>query len=190
MNIRKNRWTRWLIITAALVLLISVGTGVALSYLMNKTEPIENLLEAGRVECLVKETFNGSVKTDVRVKNTGNTSAYIRAAVISTWQTAGVDSEIYAIHPTEGVDYDVIWGDSSWVKADDGFWYYTLPVSPEDETKMLIYEVRPKGEAPDGYSLSVEIAATAIQAEPASVITDEWGVEVNADGTLNVVPMG
>ena len=84
MNGRINRRTRWLIITVILVLLLSVGTGVALSYLSDKTAPVENTFEAGRVTCSVRETFNGSVKSDVKVKNTGNTEAYIRAAVIAT----------------------------------------------------------------------------------------------------------
>lgn len=186
MNGRINRRTRWLIITVILVLLLSVGTGVALSYLSDKTAPVENTFEAGRVTCSVRETFNGNVKSDVKVKNTGNTEAYIRAAVIATWQTVGTSSEIYAIAPIESVDYDVIWGDSSWILGGDGYWYYTLPVAPDEETRMLIYELTPKSEAPDGYSLSVEIVATAIQSSPADVVLNEWGVTVNGDGTINV----
>lgn len=185
MNSRINGRTRWLIITVMLVLLLSVGTGVALSYLSDVTEPVENILEAGRVTCSVRETFNGSVKSDVKVKNTGNATAYIRAAVIATWQTVGSSSEIYAITPEEGVDYEIIWGDSSWILGDDGFWYHTLPVAPEEETRVLIYQLTPKGEAPDGYSLSVEIVATAIQANPTDAVANEWGATVNSNGTIH-----
>ena len=43
------------------------------------------------------------------------------------------------------------------------------------------------GKAPEGYLLSVEILASAIQSEPSSVVAEQWGVTVT-DGNITDVP--
>lgn len=175
-----NRRGRIIVISLCLVLLVSVGTGAVLSYISYKTPPVENILEAGRVECIVQETFDGSEKTDVTIKNTGNTTAYIRAAVLISWQSESDETEILARVPKEGEDYEITYGDLLWMQGDDGYWYYASPVEPDSATRPLIERVAPLGDAPDGYALSVEILATAIQANPITVVKDEWGV-TNSD---------
>ena len=46
-------------------------------------------------------------------------------------------------------------------------------------------EVLDTANIPDGYFLSVEIVASAIQAKPTSVVTSQWGVTVANDGTIS-----
>ena len=42
------------------------------------------------------------------------------------------------------------------------------------------------GKAPEGYLLSVEILASAIQSESSSVVADQWGVTVTDSGITQV----
>lgn len=179
MNIQKSRRLKWIVLTVCVVLLLSIGTGIALSFLMSEPPPIENAFEPGRVSCVVEQSFDGAATSNVTVKNTGNTSAYIRAAIVITWQSNTSSSEIYARKPQEGVHFEIAYGDALWIKGDDGFWYYTEPVAPDANTQPLVTSITPLGEPPEGYSLSVEFLATAIQSTPGSVVEDEWGVTLS-----------
>ena len=179
MNTQKNRIKVW-ILTASLVLLLLAGAGAVIAYITATDEPIENTFTPAVVACSVEESFDGNVKTDVSVKNTGNVSAYIRVALVVTWKAEAENAEIFARAPKQGVDYIIEWGDESWVEGGDGFWYCTSPVMPEMNTPVLIRRLREQGDAPEGYRLSVEILATAIQSEPAEVVAEEWGVVVNS----------
>ncbi len=178
MNIKSNK-IKWIVLVTSLILLLSIGTGIALSYLMAEPPPVENVFEPGRVSCVVDQSFDGAVTSNVSVKNTGNTSAYIRAAIVITWQSNTGNSEIYARKPKEGVDFEIAYGDALWIKGVDGFWYYAEPIAPEANTNPLVTSITPLGEAPEGYAFSVEFLATAIQSTPGSVVEDEWGVTLS-----------
>lgn len=173
---RRNGSHKALMLTVSIVLLVLVGVGVTVTYIMKKTEPIVNNFLSAKVACAIEENFDGTVKSDVSIKNTGNVSAYIRAKVLVTWQVGADAVEIYSRSPKENENYSVIWGDSSWVLGDDGYWYYTQPVAVGENTSDLIESIIPIGEAPEGYTLSVEILASAIQADPISVVETEWQV--------------
>ena len=50
-------------------------------------------------------------------------------------------------------------------------------------TNELIKECKAvAGKAPEGYSLSVEIIADAIQSVPTHVVVDSWKVKLDTDG--------
>lgn len=172
----------WLAASALLLAAIAVSVGAVFAYLLDKTNTVENTLVPARVSCEVQEVFDGNVKADVSVKNTGNVPAYIRAEYIVTWYSDS--GEILATSPEEGVDHTVTMGGTDWVEGDDGYWYYTRPVGPEESTAVFIKELKPISDAPDGYSLSADIISSAIQAAPTDVVRDEWGVTVNGDGTI------
>ena len=181
MEILKKAKNKWVIISVCVLILAFVGTEAALSYLSDETPPVENTLVAGSVACEVQETFDGNVKSDVSVANIGNTSAYVRAALLVNWRSESDTVEILATRPRAGVDYDIVFGSTVWVEGSDGYWYYSEPVLPEKSTECFIERIAPIDEAPEGYSLSVEIIASAIQANPTSVVETEWGV--SAAGT-------
>ena len=77
---------RSLILLLTLVLLIGSGIGMTVGFLSTRTEPVQNDFTYGKVSCEVLETFdkenNRYIKRDVRIKNTGNTSAYIRVLLV------------------------------------------------------------------------------------------------------------
>ena len=60
-------------------------------------------------------------------------------------------------------------------------------MAPDREIPQLIKECSViDGKAPEGYPLSVEILASAIQSEPSSVVADQWGVTVTDSGITQV----
>ena len=55
-----------------------------------------------------------------------------------------------------------------------------------DNTPVLIKECSAVADKiPEGYGLSVEILGSAIQSTPKSVVAENWGVTVAADGTIS-----
>lgn len=164
-------------VIAVLFLCIIAGTvGGAYAYLTAKTDPISNEFVPAKVSCLVEEDFAEGVKSNVKVRNTGNIDAYIRAVVIATFVSE--DGKVLATAPKESVDYFIQWGDDGWIKGQDGYWYHTKPVKPEETTVLLIesaYELS----VPDGYRLHLQILATGVQSDPAIAVQEAWGVSVN-----------
>ena len=168
-----------------LILAVVLAIGGTLAYIIANTTPVKNEFTPGEVRCEVEETFKHNVKSDVKIKNTGNTAAYIRATYVVTWQKD--DGTVNGKMPVVGTDYTIVFADNTgWKKIGD-YWYYTLPVLPfEDgvetgETGVLIASCKlAEGAAvPTGYHLSVEIIASAIQSEPASVVAEKWHVAVD-----------
>lgn len=198
MNRKLNK--RAVVLLVSLVVLAVASVGATLAYLIAATDPVENTFTPARVSCDVVESFENNVKEDVRIQNTGNTEAFIRAAVVVTWKND--KGEIYAATPQEVTDYTITFNSNNdWVEGDDGFWYHLTEIAPcthvEDQehdgcmTEVLINYCSPvDGRAPNEYYLSVEIIASAIQSAPNSVVAKEWSnakVSVTAtDGALTV----
>ena len=179
-----------LIVTLALLLTVAVGS--TLAYIFMRTDPVNNTFTPAQVSCAVVENGGrlvtnaivntGSEKTNVQIKNTGDTYAYIRVAIVITWKNdQGV---VWAEAPTSN-DYTIEWNLTAdgWVKGPDGYYYYSNAVSSNAFTGILIEKVTLKdGSQPpigtDGtkYYLSVEIVASAIQADGMGVTSaqDAW----------------
>lgn len=162
-----------------LILAAVLAIGGTLAYIIANTASVKNEFTPGEVRCEVLEDFDKITKSDVRIKNTGNTAAYIRATYVVTWQKD--DGTVNAKKPVENTDYTIEFAENSgWTKIDN-YWYYTSPVAADGETGVLITSCKlAEGAAvPTGYHLSVEIIASAIQSEPASVVAEKWNVQVN-----------
>lgn len=181
-----------LITSVALLLLVAVGT--TLAYVFTKTDPLENKFNPSKVSCAVVENGNDPVssgnvpvssKKNVQIKNTGDTDAYIRVAVVVNWASKD-GTKVWATKPVEGTDYTAWTPGTGWIQIGD-YYYYTQSVAPTKTTGTLIenIEVLDTANIPDGYFLSVEIVASAIQAKPTSVVTSQWGVTVANDGTIS-----
>ena len=171
-KIGKKQWVLILSLTAVLL----VAAGSVFGYIMAQTPEVKNTFDPVVVTCAVEEQFDGVVKQDVCIRNTGDVDAYIRAMVLINW--ADPDGKVLAADPVEGIDYVVQWGDARWVKGNDGFWYYTEKVVSQEATADLI-ETLTVNESVEGYQLMVQILATAIQAEPITVVENTWGVTVD-----------
>lgn len=180
---RRNRKPTLLMLTMAILLVAVVGTTIA--YLFTNTGSITNTFTPASVTTEITEDFNGTVKNDVKVKNTGDVEAYIRAAVVVTWQDDA--GEVYPQTPVAGTDYTVSYPGNGWVQYTDGYYYYTSPVQPRDSTGILLTDCKPvDGRTPENYHLVVEILASAIQSKPESAVQEAWGVSVGQNGNLSV----
>lgn len=178
----------------SLVLVLGVAVGGTVAFLSTRTDSKENTFTPSKVTCEVTETFKNNVKSNVAVKNTGDTTAFIRAAINVTWmknEEAGTeynaaDQTVSAKVPLKDKDYSITFAkNTNWIQGADGYYYYQLPVDPQVSTGVLIEECKLQENAsvPDGYHLSVEIVASAIQSVPETVVQSMWHVTV-ADGKI------
>lgn len=180
--------TKIITLIVSLALICTAAVGVTVAYITASTDPKENVFTPAEVTCeVIEDTFDGSVKKNVKIKNTGDTPAYIRAAIVATWVSAE-GNKVSAILPEKDVDYTLTYGDSEkWQLAADGYWYYTEPVSTNSLTDVLISSCAPvEDKAPDGFVLSVEIVASAIQSSPDDAVKEAWGMNVN-NGALKII---
>lgn len=150
-----------ILLIAILLFTASLGIGGTLAYLTDASDRVVNTFVPGLVPPSVEEDFDGCVKENVRIKNDGNISAYIRACVVITWKDA--HGNLAPQQPVAGKDYAIEWTDSGWQKYKD-YYYCLTPVEPGQQTPVLMNNVI-EIEKKDGYDLVVEIAAQTIQAD-------------------------
>lgn len=175
---------------ALLVLLLGVGIGGVVAFLTSATDPVTNTFTPSQVKTEVVERFADGTKSNVCIRNTGDTTAWIRAAVVVTWQDEA--GNVYGQTPVAGSDYTITFDlANGWIEGDDGFYYYTRPVKSEAEnsenctTGVLITSCAYKANAPEGYALCVEILSSGLQFRPAAVFDNNWassGLKVSDDG--------
>lgn len=165
------RWKRSGILLAAVIVLLAGAVGGTWAFLVAQSEPVQNNFTYAHVSCTIDEKFENGVKSDVKIQNTGDIPAYIRARIVVTWKDAS--GNVSAV-PVKDSDYTMTMG-TGWTKGTDGYWYCNTAVDAGGETPVLITKCEKKGNAPKDYNLSVEILADAIQSEPASAVTEAWG---------------
>ena len=166
---KNNRKATLVVVLVAVILAASVGG--TLAYLATKTDALENIFQPVKVSSAVYEEganggeFTGAVKNNVKIQNTGDIPAYIRAAVVVTWQDS--QGNVLGKLPVAGEDedYKITWTtETGWVEK-DGFYYYTKPVAAGASTDVLFTDCKPLKAAPEsGYKLHVEVIGSAIQA--------------------------
>lgn len=167
------RWKRSGILLAAVIVLLAGAVGGTWAFLVAQSEPVQNNFTYAHVRCTIDEKFENGVKSDVKIKNTGDIPAYIRARIVVTWKDA--NGNVSAV-PVKNTDYTIAFNEKDWTQQ-GGYWYCKTVVNPDDFTPELITECKKtaNANAPKGYDLSVEILADAIQSEPASAVTEAWG---------------
>ena len=185
---KRSRAKKPLAALVALVLIIGAVVGGTLAYLAARTDAIVNTFNPAKVDIMVEENFDGSTKKDVKIKNTGDTEVYIRATYVVTWKDAA--GNVYPEQPQSGVDYNISLNlEQGWFSY-NGYYYYTAPVAPLASTGVLIDLCTPvTGRAPEGYTLSVNVLASAIQSVPAEAVGEAWGVSI-APGSVTAYSAG
>lgn len=160
------------ILAAALVF-----CGTVIAYMFRQTEYKKNQFTPAQLSCEVVETFDGTQKSSIQVRNTGNIDAYLRVRLVSYW----VDAEGNIIaKPSEMPEFTPAEG---WIPGSYDTYYYRVPVAPNELTNNLL-------SAPITLESGqvVEVFAEAIQSEPNGAVTSSWGVTVGADGNITTVP--
>lgn len=181
---RRLGFGRQVLLLAALAVIAMGVVGGTVAYLVTNTDPVVNTFEPGYVSCRINEKGSDgekdfennvdTVKKNVTVTNTGNVDAYIRAAIIVTWKSG---NDIVATVPENDIDYRIIGleNNKKWTKIGDYYYYYEK-VSPNGTTSNLFDSCEVLTD--NGYTLSVEILADAIQAEPERVVEENWHVTI------------
>lgn len=181
---------RSLVLVVSVLALVLAVAGGTLAWLSANTTPVTNTFTPAHVTCEVDETFQNNVKSNVKIKNTSNIDAYIRAYVVVTWKNA--QGNVYGKLPVKNTDYTMTGPETGWEEK-DGYYYYTSPVAANGGlTGVLISECKlNEGVMPpaDGYSLSVEIIAEAIQSQPETAVGEAWGVTI-APGSVTAYNPG
>ena len=177
------------IIALLVGVILLAGTVGTLAWL-SVTGVLVNQFGIGSVTPSVQETLSGNVKSNVKAENTGTAPAYIRTAVDIYWQDATSGARLWE-EPQAGTDYEIAWSvadasgansASSWVKASDGFYYWTSPVAPSKEPDVLIASVT-EFKATEGRNLVVDVSTQAVQSAPDEAVHEAWGCTVQ-DGVL------
>ena len=145
----------------ALILVIVVGTGTTLAYIVDTSGPLSNIFSPSNVAC--------AVNADRSIKNTGDVNAYIRAAVVVTWKDDA--GNVYGQKPNGTISLGY-----RWEKETDGYYYYPLSVAVGGNTEVLVAGYTFSETPPAGYSLSIEVVAEAIQAAPFASAEAAWAV--------------
>jgi len=170
--VRTGRLTTMVIAT---VLLLALTIGGTLAWLSTKDTPITNTFNPSKVACEVTESFDGTVKSSVNVKNTGDIDAYIRVKLVTyrtnkQGQHIGGTAEIPAFTPGAG-----------WV-AYNGYYYYTKPVAPNAQPEKALIdsiELKASYDDADGGKQAIDVMAEAIQSVPAEAVGEAWGVTIS-----------
>ena len=181
---------RVLLIAVTLIATLAVGGTVA--WLAVSTRAVENSFQASQVTSKVDENFNGSVKSNVRIQNTGDIDAYIRVTLVPTWQ----DDDGYAVAVSASLSDLTFTGlpGNEWAQGSDGYYYCKNPISPQDYTGYLFTKATVNTTSAGyqaGYHMNLQILCDAIQAKggtaagTAAVEAAGWPVTVNTNGSLN-----
>lgn len=196
-----NKKLLTLLVSFLVIAVFAVGSTVA--FLYTKDGPKTNIFEPSKVTTEVVEVIKNDVKTNVQIKNTGDTDAWIRAYVVITWQDA--QGNVYGQMPKIGIgcaqescnehhchisynEYDKDTKTNAWKRGNDGFWYCMSEVEAGKESPILINTCSSVGNSPDTkYHLNVEIIGSGIQSVPDTVFNNVWGessgLKVSSNGT-------
>lgn len=175
---RMHKNTRAITLLIALLLFSALAVGGTVAWLTANTSNVANTFTPSNVACSVTENFDGTTKSNVNVKNTGDTEAYIRVKLV----TYRVNEQNQHIGGTAEIPPFTL-GDG-WVKSGD-YYYYTLPVAANGTTANLINSIELTGSYndADGGRQVVEVMAEAIQSQPKDAVESSWNVTV-VDGKL------
>lgn len=176
---RSYRKTLVLLIAAAMLLTMSVGSTAAL--LQVSSDPVENVFMAVKVDTKINETFTSAGKSSITVENKqadDNMDVYVRVAVVGNWVKGGKIVEKWTLTD----DYI---NTTNWVIGSDDFYYYKRVLEVGDSTENLLKKKITQTGGPDGANLEVTVVHQAIQYLPTSAVTQAWGVTVAQDGTIS-----
>lgn len=162
------------------VLVVCIITASTVAYLQHQSK-ISNSFTEGKISVEVTENFENDVKSNVSIKNTGNSDAYLRVKILIYF--VDKDGNVTGEVPVEGTDYIMSLGDSvstNWIKASDCY-YFKSKVEPGKSTDILIKKCEQIKTSPiykDGKRrLVVDIIGEAVQ-QDSEAIKDAWGKDV------------
>lgn len=176
-----NLMKKMLALLASAVLLAVLPLSSASAYLSVSTGGLVNTFNPAMLKSVIDETVSGSNKTSITVRTSDDSvDAYVRVALVANWVNA--NGEIVA--PAVATDVPFTLNDAAWFKSGD-YYYHKAIVTPGSSTaNLLASNTTLPLTTKDGNFLQVVIVHQSIQAQPASVVTAQWGVNVS-NGALS-----
>lgn len=135
---------------------------------------VYTITKGGEVKVDVRDSNTSTVKSNVKIQNSGFTTSYIRAAIVGYWYVVkdGVEeiaaawdiNDTKAGTLTKASDWDSHW------KYVDGFYYHIDPVEPGAYTAPLFdsYELIKATGPVSGSRLNISIAVQAVEENEAT----------------------
>lgn len=187
---KPKRSVKPFLIAFCVCILACAAVSGSLAWLTSTPGPVVNEFIPGEVTIQVDEKFDGSTKSNVRIKNTGNVPAYIRVALVPAW----VDDEgNIAAKPASlklNDDCNIAWGkdgsgyEADWFIGSDGFYYCKTFINPGESTPILIKSCTVK-DGEHEYDFELQVIASAVQSLPTSTVEKVWrAVVVGPNGKL------
>lgn len=163
---------RLLSLVLSLLLCLSTAIGGTLMVLASAEPSAPQGNNSASISCRVMGDWLGNAQEaqHIAIQNTGLTETFIRAAVIVKWKAT--DGTVAEQTPLYGQDYTLVLG-SGWIWA-GGYYYYDGSIAPDELTDDLVVRWTAVGEL-DGYTLCIDVQASAVQAIPAAA-ADSWGM--------------
>lgn len=172
---RRQHCGRRAAVIASVLLLLAPAVGGTVAWLSTRTDAVTNTFLPSKVSCKVEEGFDGTTKTHVNVKNTGDTDAYIRVKLVS-YRTNEKGQHIGGVAELPKFSLG-----ANWVSY-EGFYYYTLPVAPGamPAANLAADRIELTGEYKDadGGRQAIDVMAEAIQSVPPEAMGQAWGVSI------------
>lgn len=176
---KKHNLNKLQLLILSLLVVTTVTVGGTVAYLTTKTEPVTNTFTPSKVTGEVTEEFDGTVKKNIQVENTGDIAVYVRVKLV-TYRVNKDNQHIGGVATipdfTLGTD---------WVKRGE-YYYYTKPVEPGKSSSSLTdasgITLR-KYEDADGGKQVIEVMAEMIQSVPDTAVKEAWGVTIS-DGCI------
>lgn len=159
----------------AIILVVVMTIGGTVAFLMDSTESVINKFTPASSGITIEEKVKENCKTEIAVKNTGDTGAYIRVSLVANYYDENGNITGGAAVPNFTLNSE------KWFLGNGGYYYYKQPVAAGNVTDNLLAS-ESKMQLED--NMQVTVLAQSIQASPTSVVHDKWGVTVNSDGTI------
>jgi len=178
---KRQRRSRANVLLLSLLFVAVFAIGGTLAYFTNQQDPVENTFAPSNVDCTITEEFDGRIKKDVNVQNSGDTDVFIRVKLVS-YRINNEDERIGGLAPIPAFTPG-----SGWVEY-GGLYYYTAPVAPgaAPQAPLIgsdgIQLAGPYDDLYGGYQV-IEVLAEAIQSAPAEAVGQAWNVRI-ANGAV------
>lgn len=160
----------------AMILIGFLGVNKTQAWLLAKTGEKNNHFTVGTLYHEIEEEFDGVLKKNVAVTNTGETDAFVRVMVIPQW----LDKSGTTILGLETTDtFEAEYNEEDWFLK-EGFWYYRHLVTSGDATAVLVKSAQPKNNLDERYKnkvFNLQVVTQSVQGTPLEAVKELWGFD-------------
>lgn len=111
----------------------------------------------------IEEDFKDWTK-DIRITNTGDVDCYVRVKVLA------------------GSQFTLNISGKGWSSGNDGYWYYSNPVAPEDKTASLLAQITIPKDFKEDFNVAVVQECTPVLHDENGNPYADWDLAVNEGG--------